>query len=54
VGALCAWVRGEEGANSTLYAQLGNPGSNAIYRRLGFQAVSEVLAYRFGEVAKHR
>jgi len=53
VGALCELVRREEGANSVLYAQLGNPGSNAIYRRLGFAAVSEVLAYRFGDVVKH-
>ncbi len=49
VGSLSAWVRSEEGANSILYAQLSNPGSNAIYRRLGFEAVSESLAYRFGE-----
>jgi predicted GNAT family acetyltransferase len=53
VGALCEWVRREEGATSVLYAQLGNPGSNAIYRRLGFAAVSEVLAYRFGDVVEH-
>ncbi|MGA2803329.1 MAG: GNAT family N-acetyltransferase [Acidimicrobiales bacterium] len=49
VGALCGWVRDEEGANSVLYAQLGNASSNAIYRRLGFEAVSETLAYRFDE-----
>lgn len=54
VGALCEWVRGEEGANSVLYAQLRNPSSNAIYRRLGFEAVSEVLAYRFDEVVNGR
>jgi GNAT superfamily N-acetyltransferase len=54
VGALCEWLSCEQGANAVLYAQLCNPGSNAIYRRLGFKAVSEVLAYRFGEVAKHR
>jgi len=52
VGALCDWVRLEEGANAVLYAQLSNPSSNAIYRRLGFEAVSEVLAYRFGELEK--
>ncbi len=49
VGALCEWVRYEQGANSVLYAQLNNAGSNAIYRRLGFEAVSEMLAYRFDE-----
>ena len=47
VGALCHWVRIEEYANSILYAQLANPSSNAIYRRLGFRAVSELLTYRF-------
>ena len=54
VGALCEWLRGEEGANSVLYAQLRNPSSNAIYRRLGFEAVSEVLAYRFDDVVNGR
>jgi len=47
VAALSDWLRDQEGANSVLYAQLANPGSNAIYRRLGFEAVSEVLVYRF-------
>ena len=50
VGALCEWVREEEGANSVLYAQLANPSSNAIYQRLGFEAVSEMLVYRFDDV----
>ena len=54
VGALCGWLHEEQGANAVLYAQLCNSSSNAIYRRLGFRAVSEVLAYKFGEVAKHR
>jgi len=48
VGALCEWLRREEHANSVLYAQLANPTSNAIYRRLGFEAVSDMLVYRFG------
>jgi predicted GNAT family acetyltransferase len=47
-------VRDEEGANSILYAQLANPSSNAIYRRLGFRAVAEMLSYRFGDLARHR
>lgn len=49
VASVCAWLRGEEAANAVLYAQLANPSSNGIYRRLGFEAVSEALAYRFGE-----
>ena len=53
VAALCEWEREVEGVNSVLYAQLGNPGSNAIYRRLGFAAVAEVLAYRFEDVTKN-
>jgi predicted GNAT family acetyltransferase len=47
VGALCEWVRTEQGANSVLYAQLGNASSNSVYRSLGFEGVSEVLMYRF-------
>jgi uncharacterized protein len=31
-----------------LYAQLSNPQSNAIYRRLGYEPVIELLHYRFG------
>ncbi len=31
-----------------LFTQLNNPTSNAIYRRIGYQAVSEALRYRFG------
>ena len=31
-----------------LYTALANPTSNAIYRRLGYDAVGEVLRYRFG------
>jgi len=54
VGALSEWERAEEGANPILYAQLRNPGSNAIYRRLGFRAVSEVLSYKFGETIEIR
>ena len=54
VGALCEWERAEEGANAVLYAQLRNPGSNAIYRRLGFRAVSEVLSYDFAKVIENR
>ena len=31
-----------------LYTALANPTSNAIYRSLGYEAVAEVLRYRFG------
>jgi predicted GNAT family acetyltransferase len=31
-----------------LYTQLHNAASNRIYRRLGYEANSEVLSYRFG------
>ena len=31
-----------------LYTALANPTSNAIYRRLGYEAVAETLRYRFG------
>src|SRR5260370_30917961 len=30
-----------------LYTDLGNPTSNAIYRRIGYQAVAEAIHYRF-------
>ena len=30
-----------------LFTQLSNPTSNAIYRRIGYRSVGEVLAYRF-------
>ena len=31
-----------------LYAQLHNPTSNAIYRRMGYEPVSDIVFYRFG------
>jgi predicted GNAT family acetyltransferase len=38
----------EDGADRCmLFTQLGNPTSNAIYRRIGYRAVGEVIAYRF-------
>ncbi len=36
-----------------LYTQLSNPGSNRIYRRLGYRAVSEILSYRFAPPPHH-
>jgi predicted GNAT family acetyltransferase len=39
----------EAGADECiLHTQLANPTSNAIYRRIGYEPVSEVLFYRFG------
>ena len=31
-----------------LYAQLHNPTSNAIYRRMGYEPVADIVFYRFG------
>lgn len=35
------------GLRCALYADLGNPTSNSIYRRIGYRAVAETLRYRF-------
>jgi GNAT superfamily N-acetyltransferase len=48
VWALSDWVIAEEAATCMLFTQLSNPTSNAIYQRLGYEAVAEVLAYHFG------
>jgi len=37
----------ERGLTCMLYTDLANPTSNALYRRLGYEAVLEVLRYRF-------
>lgn len=37
------------GHECVLYTDLGNPTPNSVYRRLGYDAVVEVLRYRFGE-----
>ena len=36
------------GATPILYTQLDNPTSNALYQRLGYECVGEVLRYAFG------
>ena len=36
------------GQESVLYAQLHNPTSNAVYRRVGYEPVAEILIYEFG------
>ena len=38
----------DEGTTAVLLTQLGNPTSNALYRRLGYRVVHERLHYRFG------
>lgn len=47
VAAVSANVAGA-GQECLLYAQLQNPTSNALYRRIGYEPVGEVLIYRFG------
>lgn len=47
VGALSQRLRDTEGLGCVLYTQLTNPTSNGIYRKLGYRAVSEVVAYEF-------
>jgi GNAT superfamily N-acetyltransferase len=37
----------ERGLRCVLYTQLSNPTSNAIYRRIGYQPIAEIIAYRF-------
>jgi uncharacterized protein len=37
----------DAGYRCALYADLGNPTSNSIYRRIGYRAVAEALRYRF-------
>ncbi len=46
VGDLSRRMR-EEGYGCILYADLGNPTSNSVYRRIGYNAVAEALRYRF-------
>jgi len=46
VGNLSRRMR-DEGYRCILYTDLGNPTSNSVYRRIGFNAVAEALWYRF-------
>jgi GNAT superfamily N-acetyltransferase len=50
VAALSARVL-DAGCTAALYTDLGNTVSNAIYRRLGYEAVQELVRYRFGDDA---
>jgi len=47
VASLSEQILGQ-GDLPALYADLGNPVSNSIYRRIGFECVAEILRYRFG------
>jgi ribosomal protein S18 acetylase RimI-like enzyme len=47
VAALSEHLLSGEADTCILYTQLSNPTSNAIYQRLGYQAVAEILTYRF-------
>ncbi len=46
VGDLSRHMR-DEGYRCMLYTDLGNPTSNSVYRRIGYNAVAEALRYRF-------
>lgn len=46
VSGVSSWVR-DSGVRCILYTDLANPTSNSIYRSLGYNAVAEVLRYRF-------
>ena len=37
----------DRGSRCILYTDLANPTSNSIYRRIGYEAVAEVLVYKF-------
>src|SRR5699024_8665891 len=47
VRALSQQLRDAVGLDCVLYAELANPRSNRLYRRLGYRAVAEVLGYEF-------
>ncbi len=52
VAALCQRLLDEGNAFCTLYADLANPTSNRIYRRIGFRPVAEAAVYRFAPGAR--
>ena len=37
----------DRGLRCVLFTDLANPTSNAIYRRIGYEAVAEILGYDF-------
>jgi predicted GNAT family acetyltransferase len=38
----------DEGLRCVLYTELSNPTANAIYRRIGYRPIGEVISYGFG------
>ncbi len=46
VGQLSSLLR-DSGRSCMLYTDLGDPVSNSIYRRLGYEAIGEVIRYEF-------
>jgi uncharacterized protein len=47
VAALSEHVLANEAETCILYTQLGNPTSNAIYRRIGYEPIAEIISYQF-------
>jgi ribosomal protein S18 acetylase RimI-like enzyme len=47
VAALSAQLLAAGAERCILYTQLANPTANAVYRRLGYRAVGEIVSYRF-------
>lgn len=47
VAALSESMLATEAHTCTLYTELANPTSNAIYKRIGYRPVAEILGYRF-------
>lgn len=47
VADVSAQVLADGAGSCVLYTQLSNSTSNALYRRIGYEAIGEVLAYRF-------
>ena len=48
VAALSARARSDGARECLLFTQLSNPVSNGVYRRIGYEAVGEILSYRLG------
>jgi predicted GNAT family acetyltransferase len=48
VGQVSEGARAAGARDCLLYTQLTNPVSNKIYQHLGYEAVGEILVYRFG------
>ena len=46
-GAFLAARAVDRTGSAVLFTDLANPTSNAIYRRIGYEAVAEILGYDF-------